>query len=412
MKTVNYLIKYAKNSSYFNKFTIFLVKIVKTLVEHMFFECKILKHNNTEIAVVDLPCYKNIFCGYYDVTPFSPTNNDLLLVHATNYSADSLPDINKNVDIILLNSLTGKYELIDKTSAWNWQQGARCQWLNSNLIAYNIIVNGEVRCKVKNIETNEEKVCPINLNIAYKDQYIVSADYFALTISSEYGYRGLDKDGSSCCIKIYYLETGNLIELFNWKDCNILSGLMQYKATRPHINHILPTLDGDGFVFIFRYWIKEKRYDSLLHFDISSKKMSVLIANQTVSHYAWRNNYTLFAWLVNNSKPGYYMIDLRSKEVVMSVPIDDGHPSYIIENKFITDISKQSWLHGKYLTATILNTQTKEQYDLVTLSHPTVLSNCNRCDLHISLSKDGTRFQLDSRHLYRKRSIIIGHLAK
>lgn len=112
------------------------------------------------------------------------------------------PGIDKAIEILLYDIETKKYCISGKILAWNWQQGARCQWLDGEWMTYNIILNGEVRAKLRNIVTHEERILPINLSIAYKDKYIISIDYNALTRGSEYGYSKLQETYKHTFVKI------------------------------------------------------------------------------------------------------------------------------------------------------------------------------------------------------------------
>jgi hypothetical protein len=383
------------------------IKIIRIIFEYFSRRSVCIVLDKKSVISIQINGYKNIFCGYYDVSPFSPRNSNLLLVHATNYSVYTSPSISKKIDILVYDIETKKYCILDKTSAWNWQQGARCQWLDGDWVIYNIIFNGEVRAKLKNIVNHEEKILPINLSIAYKNKYIISIDYMALTTGSEYGYPKLQEDNEHAHIKMFNLKSNTVDVLFSW---NILSNLTTHESTNCHINHILPTPDGDGFVFIFRYWINGLRYDSLVYYEISSGHLNVIIKNQTVSHYAWQDSNLLFAWLIFDAVPGYYIVNLQKMTVTLCLEIGDGHPSLVMGDDFITEIYTGSRLGGDEMTVMIINAISSKKTELLRISHPTIFDYANRCDVHLSLSDDKKRFQIDSRHLYGKRTVIIGEL--
>lgn len=383
------------------------IKILRILIERISRRNICIVLNKHPILSIKINSYNNIFCGYYDVSPFSPINSNLLLVHATNYSEYTNPCIDKEIDILLYDILKKEYFILGKTTAWNWQQGARCQWLDGEWMAYNIIVSGEVRAKLKNIVTHEERILPVSLSIAYKDKYLISIDYISLTKSSEYGYPKLKEVDEHTHIKMFNLKSGSIDVLFCW---DILLNLTTHESTKCHINHILPTPNGEGFVFIFRYWVKGLRYDSLVYYEITSGHLKVIISNQTVSHYAWQNNNILFAWLIIDSVPGYYFVNLQKMSVTSCLEIGDGHPSLVRGYDFITDINSGSRLGGDEITVMIINALNFKKIELLRISHPTIFDYGNRCDAHLSLSDDKKRFQIDSRHLFGKRTVIIGEL--
>ena len=362
-----------------------------------------------DIHQVNLDGYRNIFCGYYDVSPFCPLNSNLLIVHGTNYSEYSSPSINKKINILLYDLKSKKITLLDSTNAWNWQQGSRSQWLDAEWVAYNIIVDGLVRAKLKNIITGEERILPINLSIAHKDEYIISLDYMALSKGSEYGYPGLKGASEDRFIKMYDIRTHDVKKLFNW---NILLSIAPQKSSRHHINHILPSPDGSNFVFIFRYWIGKIRYDSLVHYDFATQNISVIIKNETVSHYTWQNQNILLAWLIIKGVPGYYFVDINKKTFSIFSSITDGHPTFINSTSFITEITDRRLFSIEKIKVVILKTNTDKIHELLLISHPAIFNPENRCDAHISLSRDKKRFQMDSRHMYGQRRIIVCNLKK
>ena len=232
----------------------------------------------------------------------------------------------------------------------------------------------------------------------------MSIDYFVLSRSSEYGYTGISHEENSHYIEQYDLKSGIREILFSWKN---LCFLASQGSDRVHINHILPSPDGNSFIFIFRYWLSGKRYDSLIFFDLLARKLKVIIENQTISHYAWYSNKKIFAWIVSGGIPGYYIIQLDEKTTTLVLDMVDGHPNYLGRNAFISDFSSYSLFSKHLVTAFMIDIEKKSKKDLVSISHQTLIRSENRCDMHISLSHSNRFFQLDSMHLYNRRSVIV-----
>jgi hypothetical protein len=396
-----------KKSPTVSKILNLIIKVAVILVERLLKRSLIKAEEGKKISVVKIEGYRNIFCGYYDVSPFCPQNSNLLLIHATNHSVYSLPQISTPIDLLLYDISSGFWKIIDKTRTWNWQQGSRLQWLDDQRVIYNTLYEGQIRCKIKDIVNNEEEILPINLSIAYKDKFIFSIDYIALTNGSEYGYPGFKSDIFDHHVYVYDLMENAYSKLFSWDELYFLTLAGSEKL---HINHILPSPDCSGFVFIFRYWLKGRRYDSLLYFHMASKEFRIIIKNQVVSHYTWRDNNRLWAWVDVDGDPGYYMINIDTMRLDLLLPIGDGHPSHITGDKYISDLYTGSRFSGHRFTAFSVDTSTGSMDDLVTLSHPTLFNHANRCDMHISLSDDKRRYQLDSRHIDLERTVVVGEL--
>lgn len=129
-----------------------------------------------------------------------------------------------------------------------------------------------------------------------------------------------------------------------------------------------------------------------------------------MSHYCWNDNNNLFAWLIIDEVPGHYLVDVEMKKVDFVSGVDDGHPSHIFGVRYITDRYVGSRLGSAILQAEIIDLDNQSIVPLVKLSHPAIINSANRCDMHISLSRDKKLYQLDSRHLYNRRTVLIGTL--
>ena len=72
----------------------------------------------------------DIFCGYYDISPFSKSDRYLL------YNKK----INNYVEIICYDLVLEKEISFGKSFAWSTQMGARIFWLNkSKIVGFNVI---------------------------------------------------------------------------------------------------------------------------------------------------------------------------------------------------------------------------------------------------------------------------------
>lgn len=382
-------------------------KIGRVIFESLTRRSMLLCHCESNVRVISIDGYKNIFCGYYDVSPFSPADNNILIIHAINLSVYSEQSVSQSVDIVIYKRATSETQLVDSTNTWNWQQGARCQWIDKGTIVYNKLIKGKVTCVVADIANGEKRELPINLSIAYKNEYILSIDYCALSAGSEYGYPGLPYQPESDEIKRYDLLHHQVTRLFSHHE---LDFLVPAEARKKHINHILPSPDGRSFVFIYRYWLGRTRHDSLVHYSFLTNKLDVIIENQTISHYAWKDSNMLLAWMVIGNMPGYYLVAVKSKQTQIVSGSDDGHPNFVNSSTIITDMMSSSSLAFPQLTLYLQDIGSLRREDLVTLSHPTIFRYGKRCDMHVSLSSDKTLFQIDSRHIPHRRNVIVGNV--
>ena len=212
------------------------------------------------------------------------------------------------------------YSIISK--AFNWQQGTRAQWLDTKHFIFNDFdeVSNQYISRIASIEkkkiVNEfgYQVCS-----AYSNLFSISELSKNLFPVPEYGYSNLSKlsnyelnnlknDG----IKIIDLKEKN--PKFSVSIDDVINVDYQDKFSRAYhmIIHISISPDGKNFIFIHRYYIKNIRYDRLMLCNIKSKKINCLCNEQIVSHFYWKNNEEVLAYLKYSNHLGYWLIDIKS----------------------------------------------------------------------------------------------------
>lgn len=390
----------------------FLLKTIKNFIIYQYFRLKNTNNSyklSEKLKIIKIPRFKNTFFGYYDITPFNPENPSLVLFHANNLRSNRKPNINIGTNIGIFNLDTFDYKLIDQTHSWNWQQGSRLQWLNSNLIIYNYynFKRERLNARIYDNITNEIIDLPIPVNASYLDKYIISLDYYLLTKFSEYGYNGLSQKSSSKLVEFLDLKKMEVLTLFSLDDVEILF-TNNLKREKSHINHILINKSGTKFIFIYRYFIRGNRLDSLILYSLINRNFELLISNQCISHYTWKSENEILFWGIIDNQHGYFIFNIQSKEIKLIYnDLNDGHPSFLNETIIITDC----YPNIKTQTHSLIRIDfiNKKKEELIKLKHPFTYFNDNRCDLHPSFSHDKKYFQIDTRH-YNDRNMIIGEL--
>ena len=98
------------------------------------------------------------FFGYYDLQPFNKSES-LHLTHKASFR-NRLQVKNDSAEVGFIELSTGKYERIDTTLAWNFQQGAMLQWNSlcpDKEVIYNTLRDGEFCGVVKDIMSGKER---------------------------------------------------------------------------------------------------------------------------------------------------------------------------------------------------------------------------------------------------------------
>jgi len=118
----------------------------KNLAKHVYQKINFLiykkKYNFKSIFNISLvdDCTEETFFGYYDN---SPRKGDFELYHSTSIPTSLNPaetvDLEKSCFVVVKNTVDKSIKLKMKTSAFNWQQGSKLQWISDDSIIYNDI---------------------------------------------------------------------------------------------------------------------------------------------------------------------------------------------------------------------------------------------------------------------------------
>ena len=355
------------------------------------------------------------FFGYYDKSPINIGNN-IVLWHSVNQDKRNKHPNNSFIEVVVYDLVKESVINTYQTTTWNWQQGARLQWLTSDKYAFNDFDENlnKFITRVYSIQEDYElKRFEFPIQDAFKNQYFLSLNYTRLnTLRPDYGYRNLpnlsetelntlNNDG------IWYVDykTGEgklLISLetivnFKYKD--------SFNAGKHYVNHIMISPNGDKFIFLHRYFLNGVRNDRLIQSDLQGN-MRLLSEHNMISHYYWFGNSKVFGYMRGeDGTDGYYTINCEESSMILYDDEElqkygDGHPN-ICGKKFVTDIYPD-----KSRTQTLIygDLKRKEHIVLAHLHNNLKYDGEYRCDLHPRFSHDGTKVFFDTVH-YGKREL-------
>ena len=352
-----------------------------------------------------------MFCGYYDVSPFRPSNNSQIIVHANKQNNLFAPNCRNYTDILLVDWRSKKIvKKIGSTSAWNWQQGSRLTWLDDNRVVFNIYKDYNYRSKVVNVDTGESVEYSLPVQSVFKDQYFVSIDYTVLSkYRRDYGYFNVRPNPEQLSTSAIYL---------NKFDCNDHVQITNSDKTRAKLalsnknksfwfNHVCISPGGTKIIYLFRYIELDGELKHVLFlYDILQKSNTLLVNRSIVSHYCWLNENEVLFWGKYGNLTGYHKIDV-TKNVFQIVNIGDGHPVFIKDNIVLTDTYPDEKMHRKIYT---LNVEKKVKYSsLYSISEKPYFNIECRCDMHPSVSNDNKLYQVDISPTGR-RKVLVGCL--
>jgi hypothetical protein len=349
------------------------------------------------------------FFGYYDKSPLNSTNKYIVL-HGTNSNTKNSPNPDIPVDILLYNTQKDQYAVIDKTYSYNWQQGARPMWLNDVEFIYNNYdKNRDVYIsKIYNVDTKTFRVIDSPIYDCYQDKFALSLNFDRLNIlRPDYGYRNKkntkvvdwdsnDSDG------IYFVDLERNMSSLILSFQNVIN--VHYKSSmdqaKHKFNHIMISPNGEKFIFLHRWFVGKRKFDSLIVANIDGSNIKCISDDDMVSHCFWRDDNHIFGFLRDHTYGDkYYMIniDTGEKSIVGKGLIDcfgDGHPHINGDVVIFDTYPNKARMKELYLYNIPLNNLRKlgEFYEGFEYHGET------RCDLHPRLSLDGKKVYFDSVH--------------
>ena len=362
-----------------------------------FFSFRLITPTSNKIKILDkyklqciLPDTKISFWGYFDRIPVN--NNGEILVHTVENQICFIKILNSTFEEI--NSIT--------TSAWNWQQGSLCTWINDKLFIYNDIENGKVVTRIFDLGKNK-----IVLNHPGTFQALTkNGDIIAFLNNDKFrkyrpdysfaGDEGLLMDDELCSFYKLQISKTNKPSLKKkstfkriYKDNETISG--------EKINHVLFSPNGMNAICLRRSWQNKVKMHSLelLMLDGSTK---ILMRGQIVSHYCWVNDEEILFWGVVNGYKGYHLININSLKITINVlglsSIGDGHPSKLLDGYLTDSYPNRSGFANLYF----LKDDTQHADIIGKFFQPLYYDETKRIDLHPKYSSYFDAILFDSGH--------------
>lgn len=347
------------------------------------------------------------FFGYYDKCPESP-DSEWILFH--NISSSTNP---KEVNIKVIDKVSGNTVFTKATPAFNYQIGSRLQWIDKHRFIFNnYSPSGNQYCaEIHSIPkgTTTQLELPI---FDCTSEFALCIDFKLLaSLKSDYGYyahRGNETDSrfaDTFIIKLN-LDSGNTSPLLS--KSTLLSTLPNIDAADQghYVNHLMISPDGKSFIFIHRWKRYGKVHHRLIWMDLQSLALKVLNTGMT-SHCCWVNEKSVMGYMEHEGKTGYFLIDVESLSIrpyFQSNPpvMGDGHPSVRGEMTIFDTYPDRNRMQQLFLYQNGFK-------KLGSFFSPLQIEPALRCDLHPRFGRSLSDVYFDSKH-EGKRHLYVLHL--
>ncbi|HVC47832.1 MAG TPA: hypothetical protein VND90_11345 [Terracidiphilus sp.] len=252
----------------------------------------------------ETPACSNCFIGFHDVIPWSPDNR-CLAIHRAPPDYGAMEDCTNPIEICLWFPETGEIRAVDTTRAWNFQQGARLQWVpgEQTTLAFNTIEDGKTVSIFRNIATGERRVLPAPIYAFSPDGKSSIAPNFT-TLAHRwmaYGYmplreqppiRDQNEDG------IWQLDTttGEERLFVSTRRATEFEAVAHADPSSHFLCHASFSPDGEKIVFLHRFFSADGGlFTRMIATDREAGDL-VLLAQEKVSHFDWLDAETLVVW--------------------------------------------------------------------------------------------------------------------
>lgn len=362
------------------------------------------------------PADGQYFFGYYDLQPFNK-DETLHLTHKPLFM-DRLHKKDDFTEIGLIDMSNGKYEKLDTTYAWNFQQGAMLQWnptAPEREIIYNSMEDGEYCGVIMDINTGKKRFLdrPV-ANVSKDGKYAISINMARLyNFRPGYGYAFPEdpfyykNHSADDGVFITDMETGKSKLVLSMQEIWDFSGSFFKKDEKMIINHITFNKDASRFLALVRNFPEPgcNHKTATITANRNGSELYLLSDYGVQSHYWWLNNEDVIFYSdgkeVDCSRGwanNYILTDKTHKGIIQANGffINDNHMSFTNDNRLmITDSYPDE---NRMQVLRLFSPEKDICADLgYFYSMPSSVVDI-RCDLHPRWNRSETAITFDSTH--------------
>ncbi|MEA3345060.1 MAG: hypothetical protein U9Q78_02240 [Chloroflexota bacterium] len=352
------------------------------------------------------------FFGYYDKCPWGASGRYMLALETP--FMDRPPTGADRATVGLIDLAEGnRWQPLDETHAWNWQQGTMLQWLPSaldRLIIYNTRDGDRFASTIRDVHTGETRTLPLPIYAVSHDRASALSVNFARLHWTRpgYGYAGLPDPWAA---DLHPAEDGIYRMDLNTGQHRLIISLDQIARFRPNptmdgvahwFNHLQFNPDDTRFIFLHRWQRPDGKgwWTRLFTANPDGSDIHCAADHGMVSHFDWRNSQQILAWARQRDVGDrYFLFTDRAREVEVvgeGVLTTDGHCSYSPDGRWLLTDTYPDSEHMR--TLILYRLCDGHRVDIGRFFAPQELVGEIRCDLHPRWSREGTKVCVDSAH--------------
>jgi hypothetical protein len=276
-------------------------------------------------------CLIDAFLGFHDVSPWN-TEGKKIAFHQTLERSRRIITPEDEVEIGYLDLHTGRKKIIDKTPAFNWQQGSRLQWVgSSDVLCYNIFVNGNLQSCFFDCVSGEKSHLPVPVySIDGRGEYLVTTNFAVIEkYMSGYGYVGNYTEKSpSGSFSVWSVGSKQMV--FSISLDELSSAGLQLTQDNYFISHFQFSPDGKTIAFFVRQEVDKDWYQTyFLTCDLLTRQLRYLAKVKEATHFAWMDNRNLLVFMKSAVVSAFHRLCIMTGEVSAIkalAELPDGHP--------------------------------------------------------------------------------------
>lgn len=358
-----------------------LVRNIYQLFRGIFFSPRL---KDTKVDREFLDC----FGGFHDVQIFNHTEDKILLHCSDADGRPYLPDGSYSINIAVGDIKTGEIQLVAKTSLFNWQMGARLQWLPGaeNTIVFNTLWNDRHSSVFIRVDDGQCKNLKYPIyTISHSGEMFVTCDFNRIEKHMKgYGYWQINRAPP------FELDFA-IID----KDANIIKNYNStVDKTSTFVTHFQFSPDDKMLGYFVRFpSITQEYYTKLEILNLKTHHTSCLENFEYITHFCWLGAGEILLFGKNKLRTAYFKFDVKSGELELFQnlgDLPDGHPTFQ-NNLLVTDTYPNR--------DRVCSLYAQNQHNaalLVQRRHALRYSDYSRVDFHPKLSRSAKWVSIDT----------------